>query len=421
MLRPKKQPNIAQGIWRVALARNYGQADSLLDPKEKSILVALASYCSDATPHKTFVSIETLAYQTSWSVATVKRAIKELQRLGVISRQLRSRGLRSSRNTIVNWPLILATQLPSPYEVDEEDQPLSDTDDLGMDNDTSVLDVIPAVPTPAKKVAAPVATKAASQRKPFSKFEIDDVEVVSKPAPSSPIADFVRMLRSEIPGHKSFKPTDYSEVVIRNLQQCAIDCDIPETELVEIAGSLYKDTETSALVRKCGHLGAYLTVAIKNYLAAAKAETPEPNETHFVQISRETFALMAADPDTDPLPPWKRKILGEDFGLSTDDEQNDTEDEGDFAGRYLCGLEVHRPTEDSKDEDLYTDNPANDKSCVHCLDTQFKCFSWKLRDGSILTAQSDHSCDECGDPGQSYDSSDYAEDAAQYAEEQSPW
>jgi biotin operon repressor len=427
MLRPKKQPNIAQGIWRVALARNYGQADSLLDPKEKSILVALASYCSDATPQKTFVSIETLAYQTSWSVATVKRAIKELQRLGVISRQLRSRGLRSSRNTIVNWPLILANQLPSPYEVDEEDQPISDTDDLGMDNDTSVLDVIPAPGAAKKKVeTVPAPAKVEPTRRPVKAFEfnLDDEEaadVVAKPVPTSPIVELVEKFRSEIPGHKSFRPIDYAQRVIRTLQQCASDCALSEPDLVEIANRIYKDAGTSTLVKTCGHLGAYLTVAIKNHLASAEAETPEESETRVIQISRVTLAQMAADPDTDHLPPWKRELLGEDFRLSTEDEADNFDADGLFAGRHIVGLDEHRPSEGAGDDALWIANPAADKTCAHCLDTEYQCFSWKLRDGSILTAQSDTPCEACTDPGQSYDASDYAEDAAHYADEPSRW
>jgi hypothetical protein len=283
----KKHPNVGHGITRVALARNYGQVDARLDGKTKSILVALASYCSDDTPAKTWVSVETLAYQTSWSAASVGRAIKKLLALGLISRQLRANGYRSSRDTIVNWPLILANQLPDlyPRETADTAQSFAGSLDAGLETDTSVIDVVLA-PPPAKKVAALVATKPGNRPKPFFEFELEDEgegcpdsvaveEVPAGPRTIDTVEVLVEWLQKKMPNHRSFQPRDYTACVIRALKQGVTDCQVSELEFVSIGAQMYLDEEARPFIEQSINLGAYLAKAIANDLADEEKEEAE--------------------------------------------------------------------------------------------------------------------------------------------------
>jgi predicted transcriptional regulator len=91
----KKNPRLAGGFGQVS---NEVIRDPNISLKDKGLYAYLASYADSKTNELT-VSVNRIASECGTTIATVKRAIKELQELGVIQREYRGKG--ATRKTVL--------------------------------------------------------------------------------------------------------------------------------------------------------------------------------------------------------------------------------------------------------------------------------------------------------------------------------
>jgi DNA-binding Lrp family transcriptional regulator len=122
----RKEPNLDQAIWRVRVASDcgFGRSGKKLSGSTRAVLSCLARniHFNPSEPKAgtsnctTYISVETIADGTGFSVDTVIRALALLAEQGLITRQVRDGNMRKSRLTGLNWQAIIAGRITSRYE-----------------------------------------------------------------------------------------------------------------------------------------------------------------------------------------------------------------------------------------------------------------------------------------------------------------
>jgi DNA-binding Lrp family transcriptional regulator len=326
---PKNTPNLDHGVWRISIAGRcgFGRSGKKLSGSVRSVLCCLARHIfskRDSTNCSTYISVQTIAELTGFSVDTVIRALATLVKEGLITRHLRDGNLRKSRLTSLDWEAILAGRVVTTYVAKSAEW---EPRDGGREEDAPGVGIpgLTAMPSP-EEVDAIIGDRVpngltSTAKRASVKPSIDEQLSVSckvsvAGAPDEYLNATVRLIEKTFPNHDNVSSESKLQYLRQNLKQ--------SVEFMGSADGLYKlccpvfrdqtprGLQTMAKLADSKNLANYLQGSLKRDLLTRFDEAGVATPPQQSQGLRQPFVSIIEEDDDDP-----------------DDQDNDEDEDDD--------------------------------------------------------------------------------------------